>query len=37
MIGLQVPEGVIVKRVLKPVFAQYLLCTLLLLPFIYAS
>lgn len=36
VIGLHIPEGIIVKRVLKPVFAQYLICTLVLLPFIYA-
>ena len=32
----QVPEGMIVKRVLKPVCAQFIICTLVLLPFIYA-
>eukprot|EP00435_Cladocopium_sp_Y103_P055175 s719_g18.t1 len=36
VIGLHIPEGIIVKKVLKPVFAQYLICTLVLLPFIYA-
>lgn len=36
VIGLHVPEGMIVKRVLKPVFAQFVVCTLVLLPFIYA-
>eukprot|EP00439_Symbiodinium_sp_Y106_P030754 s6153_g3.t1 len=36
VIGLQVPEGMIVKRVLKPVCAQFIICTLVLLPFIYA-
>mmetsp|Transcript_61253 Transcript_61253/g.145828 ORF Transcript_61253/g.145828 Transcript_61253/m.145828 type:complete len:788 (-) Transcript_61253:160-2523(-) len=36
VIGLQVSEGAIIKRVLLPVFAMYVICTAVLVPFVYA-
>jgi len=36
VIGLHISEGVIIKRVLLPVFAMYVIATAVLMPFVYA-